>query len=113
MYEATAEEIVRRFSQWEQAAARSPNPKVSQAAPLDPPDLQKATELLPRLQGLRKELESNRLDWHGRPVDNRDQAAIGMLWEEWRDNVLDRWNGYRDVWIHPDEFYDGPTRDSP
>lgn len=71
---------------------------MSQTAPLDPPDLQTAAELVPRLQQLRTDLENPDMDLHGRPVVNCAQAAMGILWEEWRDNALAHWNGYQDVW---------------
>lgn len=109
MYAPTPEEIVRRFAGWETAAARSMNPAVARTAPLDPPTLDQARELLPRLVAIRSLISERGTDFHGRPVANREQSAMGALWEEWRDNILGRWNGYRDVWTRPDEFYDGPA----
>ena len=109
-YEATTEEIIRLFGQWEQAAARSPNPRVSIAAPLEPPTMEEAAALLPRLRGSYEEVENNDVDWHGRAIGDRAQAAMGQLWEEWRDEKLDVWNGYRDVWTWPDPFYDTPKQ---
>ena len=97
-YEATADEIIRLFGQREQAAARSPNAKVSIGAPLEPPSLEEAAALLPRLRGIHEEVENNDVDWHGHPIGDRNQAAMGQLWEEWRDEKLDVWNGYRDIW---------------
>lgn len=101
-YQATPAEIIRLFGQWEQAAARSPNPRVSIAAPLMPPTIEEAEALLPRLRGIYEEVENNDVDWHGRPIGDQDQAAMGQLWEEWRDEKLDVWNGYREVWTGPD-----------
>jgi hypothetical protein len=103
-YEASAKEIIRLFSQWENDAARSPNAKVALGAPLDPPSTEEATTLLARLRGLREEMAENEVDWHGRPVGDRDQAAMGQLWEEWRDEKLDLWNGYKEIWAGPDEL---------
>jgi hypothetical protein len=105
-YESTPEEIVRIFQQWENAAAHSPNVKVSSSAPLAPPTLADARALVPRLERIRRDAENSDLDWHGRPVANRDQMAMGQLWEEWRDEKLGVLNGYRDVWRSPDPFYD-------
>ena len=105
-YEATPEEIVRLFTEWENTAAESANPRVSNAAPLDPPSAE-ARALIPRLRGIHEELEENDVDWHGRPVADKDQSAMGQLWEEWRDEKLDIWNGYRAVW-RPDPFDDAP-----
>lgn len=105
-YQPTPEEIIRIFQQWENAARRSPNDKVSTTAPLAPPTLTEARSLIPRLEQLRRDLETAEVDWHGRPVANRDQAAMGQLWEEWRDDKLGVLNGYRDVWRSPDPFYD-------
>jgi hypothetical protein len=102
-YEATPQEIVRLFAEWESTAAQSGNPRVSNAAPLDPPSMEEATALIPRLRGIHEELEENDVDWHGRPVAEKDQSAMGQLWEEWRDDKLDVWNGYRAVW-RPDPF---------
>jgi hypothetical protein len=107
-YQATPEEIVRLFTEWENTAAKSANPRVSNAAPLDPPSLEEARALITRLRGIHEELEENDVDWHGRPVTDRDQSAMGQLWEEWRDEKLDVWNGYRAVW-RPDPF-DGAPR---
>jgi hypothetical protein len=28
---------------------------------------------------------------------------MGQLWEEWRDEKLDVWNGYREIW-RPNPF---------
>ncbi len=109
-YEATAAEIVRRFAQWEQAATHSMNRQVSASAPLDPPTIEQATTLLPRLQTWREQLEADGSDCHGRPVAGQlDMAAMGCLWEEWRDDFLDVRNGYRDVWTYPDPLYDTPA----
>ncbi|HVC75343.1 MAG TPA: hypothetical protein VND96_02380 [Candidatus Micrarchaeaceae archaeon] len=105
-YQPTPEEIVRIFKQWENAAWRSPNQKVSATAPLEPPALEVAQALVPRLEQIRRDLETAEVDWHGRPIGNRDQAAMGQLWEEWRDDKLGVLNGYRDVWRSPDPFYD-------
>ncbi len=99
VYEATAAEIVRVFSQWEQAATRSPNPNVAVNAPLSPPSLTEATSLLPRLAAWRAKCERDGVDAHGRPVAGRlDEAAMACLWEEWRDRKLGPGNGYRYVW---------------
>ena len=68
--------------------------------------MDEAAALLLRLRGIQEEVENNDVDWHGRPIGDRDQAAMGQLWEEWRDEKLDVWNGYRDVWTWPDPFYD-------
>jgi len=54
--------------------------------------------LLPRLRGIHEEVENNDVDWHGHSIGDRNQAAMGQLWEEWRDEKLDVWNAYRDVW---------------
>jgi hypothetical protein len=105
-YQPTPEEIVRIFKQWENAAWRSPNQKVSATAPLEPPTLEVAQSLVPRLEQIRRDIETAEVDWHGRPIGNRDQAAMGQLWEEWRDDKLGVLNGYRDVWRSPDPFYD-------
>jgi len=105
-YQPTPEEIVRIFTQWENAAWRSPNQKVAATAPLEPPSLAEAQSLVPRLEQIRRDLDTAELDWHGRPVGNREQAAMGQLWEEWRDDKLGVLNGYRDVWQSPDPFYD-------
>jgi hypothetical protein len=105
-YQSTPEEIVRIFQQWESAAMRSPNPKVATSAPLETPSLVEARALVPRLERISRDLEDADLDWHGRPIDNRAQAAMGQLWEEWRDDKLGLLNGYRDVWRSPDPFYD-------
>ena len=105
-YQPTPEEIVRIFKQWENAAWQSPNQKVSATAPLEPPTLEVAQSLVPRLEQIRRDLETAEVDWHGRPIGNRDQAAMGQLWEEWRDDILGVLNGYRDVWRSPDPFYD-------
>jgi hypothetical protein len=91
------------FTQWEDAAAQSPNQKVANSAPLEPPTVEEAIALLPRLRGIQEELSDNDVDWHGRPIGDRDQAAMGQLWEEWRDDKLDVWNGYRGIW-RPNPF---------
>jgi hypothetical protein len=109
-YEATAEEIIRLFGQWKQAAALSLNAKVSIAAPLEPPTMEEATALLPRLRGIHEEQENNDVDLHGHPIGDRPQAAMGQLWEEWRDDKLDVWNGYRNIWTGPDPLYDSPKQ---
>ena len=103
-YEATTEEIVRLFSQWEAAATQSPNAKVALGAPLDSPTEDEATTLLARLRGLHEEMAENEVDWHGRPVEDRAQSAMGQLWEEWRDDKLDLWNGYKTIWAGPEPF---------
>ena len=36
---------------------------------------------------------------------DRDQAAMGQRWEGWRDNKLDIWNGYREIW-RPNSFFE-------
>lgn len=105
-YQPTPEEIIRIFKQWEHGAWRSPNRKVSANAPLEPPTLAEARALVPRLEELRQQVETARQDWHGRPIGDRNQAAMGQLWEEWRDDKLGVLNGYRDVWRSPDPFYD-------
>jgi hypothetical protein len=106
-YEATSDEIVRLFSQWENAAAQSSNAKVAFAAPLKPPTKEEAMTLLARLRGLQEEMTENEVDWHGRPIEDRDQAAMGQLWEEWRDEKLDLWNGYKAIWAG-NPFFDAP-----
>ena len=99
VYEASAQEVVRVFNQWEQAATRSPNPSVALNAPLAPPTMLEAASLLPRLSKWRAKLERDGKDFHGRPVgDQLDEAAMGSLWEEWRDRNLGARNGYRRVW---------------
>ena len=116
MFEATADEIVRCFTQWEYGAARSGNPKVSQSAPLDAPTLQAAAALVPRLVEFRQRLGASDRDWHGRSLSgvNLDMAALGWLWEEWRDDRLGVSNGYQDVWSEwPDPLYDGTSRNRP
>jgi hypothetical protein len=105
-YEPTPEEIVRIFTQWELAAARSPNAMVAATAPLKPPSLVEARTLVPRLRQIQLDVANSDRDWHGRPIGNRDQAAMGQLWEEWRDDKLGVLNGYREVWQPPDPFYD-------
>ncbi|HEV2027047.1 MAG TPA: hypothetical protein VGS16_00770 [Candidatus Dormibacteraeota bacterium] len=105
MYEPKPEEIVRLFTQWEAATAQSPNPKVAIRAPLEPPTPEEVTDLLPRLRGIQEELAENDVDDHGRPIADRDQAAMGQLWEEWRDEKLDVWNGYREIW-RPNPFFE-------
>jgi len=112
-FDATPDEIIRCFIQWEQAAAQSPNPNVARTAPLDPPTVEEATTLVARLRGTLEEVAENDVDWHGRPVGDRAQSAMGQLWEEWRDDKLDRWNGYRDVWTWPDPFYDTAKNSRP
>ena len=113
VYEATAEEIVRIFAQWEQAASHSPNPNVSRNAPLAPPTMAEATAMLPRLAEWRAEFQRDGTDHHNRPIDGGlDQAAMGALWEEWRDGKLGISNGYRDVWKYPDYLYDATPRRS-
>jgi hypothetical protein len=102
-YDADAREIVRLFTEWENAAAQSPNPRVAAGAPLEPPTLEEAEQLLPRLRGIYEELDVTDVDEHGRPIANRDQAAMGQLWEEWRDAKLDVWNAYREIW-RPNPF---------
>jgi hypothetical protein len=97
-YKATAQEIIRLFTLWENAAAQSANGKVALAAPLDPPTTEEASTLLARFRGLQEEMAENQVDWHGRPIEDRDQAAMGQLWEEWRDEKLDLWNGYKEIW---------------
>lgn len=107
------DEIVRRFAQWEQAATRSPNSKVASSAHLEPPTHDAAAALLPRLHELRERLAVDGLDQHGRPVGNDEMAALGWLWEEWRDDILGERNGYRDVWTGPDDpLYDRTGRRS-
>jgi hypothetical protein len=103
----TVEEIVRLFTQWELGASRSPNPRVAASAPLPPPTVGEARVLVRRLRQIRSAIASSETDWHGRPIGNRDHAAMGQLWEEWRDDKLGVLNGYRDVWRSPDPFYDG------
>jgi hypothetical protein len=100
-YEPTPQEIIRLFGRWETSAAHSPNPKVAVGAPLEPPNVEEATALLPRLRGIQEELVENDVDWHGRPTQNKDQTAIGQLWEEWRDDKLDLWGGYKEIWAGP------------
>jgi hypothetical protein len=34
---------------------------------------------------------------------DRDPAAMGQLWKGWRDDRLDIWNGYREIW-RPSSF---------
>jgi hypothetical protein len=113
VYEATAEEIVRIFAQWEQAASHSPNPNVSRNAPLAPPTIDEATALLPRLAWWRATLERLGADHHFRPIGEGmlPQAAMGALWEEWRHDKLGIRNGYREIWTYPDYLYDAtPSR---
>ena len=105
MFEPAPDEIVRLFTQWEAAAAQSPNPKVAISAPLEAPTMEEATALLPRLRGIQEELDQTDVDEYGRPIADRDQAAMGRLWEEWRDEKLDVWNGYREIW-RPNPFLD-------
>ena len=103
MYEGTPEEIVRLFAQWEAPAAQSPNSKLAIGVPLEPPTMEEATALLPRLRGIQEELDQTDVDEYGRPIADRNQAAMGRLWEEWRDDKLDVWNGHREIW-RPDPF---------
>ena len=62
--------------------------------------------MIPRFIQIRDRLVHEGQDWHGRPLGDPVQAALGQLWEEWRDNILGVRNGYRDVWKYPDPFYD-------
>jgi hypothetical protein len=105
-YDTTPEEIIKSFAQWEHAAAQSPNVKVAASAPLDPPSSSEARALVRRLLQILEAVANSEVDWHGRPIGNRQQAAMGQLWEEWRDDKLGVLNGYRDVWQPPDPFYD-------
>jgi hypothetical protein len=100
--------LVRRFRQWEHAATRSPNPTISRSAPLDAPTMEAAAELVPRLDELRARLRRDGIDQHRRPVGNLEEAALGWLWEEWRDGILGDRNGYRYVWTDP--LYGSPAR---
>lgn len=109
-FDTTPEEIIKSFGQWEHAASQSPNVKVAATAPLDPPSLSEARALVRRLRQIQEAVADSEVDWHGRPIGNRQQAAMGQLWEEWRDDKLGVLNGYRDVWQPPDPFYEGRGR---
>ena len=106
-YEATPQEIIRLFIQWENAAAQSSNANVALGAPLEPPTTEEAKTLVARLRGLHEEMAENEVDWHGRPVGDRDQSAMGQLWEEWRDEKLDLWNAFKEIWAG-NPFFDVP-----
>jgi hypothetical protein len=107
-FEETPERIIAIFQQWEQAASRSPNERVSRWAPLDPPTVEEAGGLIARLQEIEAELATRKTDWHGRPIGDLVQAAWGYLWEEWRNDRLGELNGYRDVWEKIDPLYEAP-----
>src|SRR2546430_3618182 len=108
-FDETPERIIAVFEQWERAASRSPNERVSAGAPLTPPTLEQAMKLIVRLQSIKAELATRKNDWHGRPMGDPLQAAWGYLWEEWRNDRLGELNGYRDVWGKVDPLYDSPA----
>jgi hypothetical protein len=107
-FEETPERIIAIFQQWEHAASRSPNERVSRGAPLNPPTVEEAGGLIARLQEIKAELATRKTDWHGRPIGDLIQAAWGYLWEEWRNDRLGELNGYRDVWEKIDPLYEAP-----
>ena len=43
---------------------------------------------LPRLSQLRQRVDRDGVDQHGRAIHDRAAAAMGWLWEEWRDDQL-------------------------
>jgi hypothetical protein len=50
------------------------------------------------ITGAKRGRDTNKdVDWHGHPIGDRNQAAMGQLWDEWRNEKLDVWNGYRDI----------------
>ena|ERR1700687_812982 len=61
MHEPRPDEIIRLFTEWEAAAAQSPNPKVAIGAPLEPPTTEEAAALLARLRGIQDELAGTTL----------------------------------------------------
>jgi hypothetical protein len=104
----TPDRIIDVFRQWEYAASRSQNERVSRGAPLQPPTEEEAKTLIGRLQEIKTELATRKTDWHGRPMGDPVQAAWGYLWEEWRNDQLGELNGYRDVWGKVDPLYESP-----
>jgi hypothetical protein len=111
LYEATPEAIVRWFRQWEAATQEHHGPE----AALDPPTTEDAAARLPRLAELRAWHAAPGSTYHGRRVgpDGVELAAMGTLWEEWRDDTchrLGRKNVYQAIWPFPDEIYDGTAR---
>lgn len=65
--------------------------------------MEAAARLVLRLDELREMLRRDGIDQHRRPVGNVEEAALGWLWEEWRDGILGDRNGYRYVWTDPDD----------
>ncbi|HUY57148.1 MAG TPA: helix-turn-helix domain-containing protein [Candidatus Micrarchaeaceae archaeon] len=100
----SAHQLVARFRQWEAAASMSPNRRVAESAPLAAPCVEEAASMLPRLAELRDRLAKDGRDWHGRTISQPLEAALGQLWEEWRDTLLGFRNGYREVWNSPAGF---------
>ena len=77
-FEETAERIIAIFQQWEYAASRSPNERVSRGAPLDPPTVEEAGGLIARLQEIKAEL-STRKDRLARSPNRRPRSVcVGL-----------------------------------